>query len=180
MKKNIIFALLILLVFTSCNTLNSTEQLLVGKWYGTSQRNNKGEAFTAEITGTFMEDKSFESSATYIQTDTIGGFENLIRMITLEVKYTGTWDIANQYLRQKYSDVEISVKDIDFIGTDVAHLDIERMKEDCLKLSKQNIPSMKKKMLEPDSARIETLYDHHLVTIGKDGGKVESVRISTE
>lgn len=180
MKKNIIFALLILLVFASCNTLNPTEQRLVGKWYGTSQSNNKGAALTAEITGTFMGDKSFESTATYIQTDTIGSFEDLRRMVTLEVKYTGTWDIVNQYLRQKYTDVEISVKDIDFVGTDVAHLDIERMKEDCLKLSKQNIPSMKKNMLEPASARIETLNDHHLVTIGKDGFKVESVRISAE
>ena len=96
------------------------------------------------------------------------------------MKYTGTWDVVNKYLRQRYSDVELSVKDIDFVGTDVAHLNIERMKEDCLKLYKQNIPSMKKEMLEPDSARIETLDDDHLVTIGKDGFKVEPVRIPAE
>ena len=72
------------------------------------------------------------------------------------------------------------MKDIDFVGTDVAHLNIERMKEDCLKLNKQNIPFMKKEMLEPDSARIETLNDNRLVTIGKDGFKVESVRIPAE
>lgn len=180
MKKNIIFALLILLAFTSCNTLNPTEKRLVGKWYGTSQSNNKRGNFTAEITCKFLEDKSFESAATYIQTDTVCGFEDLRRMITLSAKYTGTWDVVNKYVRQRYSDVELTVKDIDFVGADVAHLDIERMKEDCLKLSTQNIPSMKKEMLEPDSARIETLNEDHLVTIGKDGFKVESVRIPAE
>lgn len=169
---------LVAVVMTSCNLFKSEqERKIVGKWY----YSDASEAYkdTAEVIDDGITGRSItEESCTYEvdkKINSTGTFQYVINLydeysIILKYKFscTGTWEIKDGRLYEKYSDASIN-----FAGMELSDPNLYELQQ-LANQYKQNIaanflPELKSDFLTPVDTKIVKVDDNELVLSDEDG-----------
>lgn len=185
MKKFMLFSMLavVLLALASCDSLNPSERLLVGKWYSQSQQDEDkdGYSFVEEDYSTYNEDKTSDCHGTMRSTYKID--EGVYLIVTYELKAKGTWAIVDKQLQENYTYADVTIKDVEAAGENVntnkAELR-EALESEKKRLYYDVAIPMKKSMMGAGVDKIITLNENQLVIVDKDGVKSEYSRMSSD
>lgn len=161
----------------SCDSLNPSERLMVGKWYSSqSMKDWSGEQYN-----TYNEDKTFVSNGTIRCVVDVEGLEGVQKVVTLSYSMKGTWSINDKIETDNTTDADIKIEDVSFQGenlTDDRNLIRETIDSEKKRLYYDMVIPMKKELMGEDSTRIITLNETTCVTVDKDGEKTESRKVS--
>ncbi len=168
---------LVAVVMTSCNLFKSEqERKIVGKWY----ISNAADAYqdTAEVIDDGITLRSMaDETCTYEadkKTNSTGTFQYVFSLydeysIILKYKFssTGTWEIKDGRLYEKYSDASIN-----FAGMELSHPndpDLQQLANQYKQNFATGIPELKSDLLTPNDYKIVKVDDTELVLSDKDG-----------
>lgn len=185
MKKLFLLTLTLfaLIMVISCDSLSPSERLLVGKWYYQSQTDEDadGTSIVTELYDTYKDDYICETHGTLRMTKKIE--KGIYEIITLDIKYKGTWEINDKQLTVNITNVDITIKDVDF-GGDNLTTDNSVIKEmansERKRLYYDLVIPLKKESMGEVTEKILTLNDSQLVTKDMNGEKTEYSRMLSE
>ncbi len=167
---------LVAVVMTSCNLFKSEqERKIVGKWYSAAtDAQDTAEVIDDGITLRVMADETCTYEADK-KTNSTGTFQYVISLydeysVILKYKFssTGTWEIKDGRLYEKYSDASIN-----FAGMELSHPNDPDLQQ-LANQYKQNfaadvMPELKSDFLTPNDYKIVKVDDNELVLSDKDG-----------
>lgn len=177
MKKiiNVFATMLAVITMASCDSLNPSERLMVGKWYcPLSNKDWSGEQYD-----TYNEDKTCVSHGTIRLVKEIS--EGVQEIVTFSFSTKGTWSINDKIETENTTDADIKIEDVSFQGenlTDDRNIIRETIDSEKKRLYYDLVIPLKKELMGKDSARIITLNETTCVTVDKDGEKTESRKVS--
>lgn len=181
MKKifSVILMMFAILAMVSCDSLNPSERLMVGKWYYSgSSKTHDGIEFTIESNDEYHDDKTYISNGTirYVW-DVDDGVQEVV---ILSFTGKGTWSIIDKMQNTNTTDVDIKIVDVSFQGenlTDDRTVIQESVASEKKRLYYDMVIPWKKECMGESSDRIITLNETTCVTVDKDGNKTEMRRI---
>lgn len=174
---SVILMMFAILAMVSCDSLNPSERLMVGKWYYSESMNNDGVETTVESNVEYHDDKTYISNGTIRYVYYGDGVQEVI---ILSFAGKGTWSIIDKMENTNTTDVDIKIVDVSFQGenlTDDRTVIQELIVSEKKRLYYDMVVPMKKEWMGESSDRIITLNETTCVTVGKDGHKTESRRI---
>lgn len=180
MKKifSVILMMFAILAMVSCDSLNPSERLMVGKWYYSDAEDaGDGSRFTIESNDEYHDDKTYISNGT-IRYVYDGDGVQVVAILSFAGK--GTWSIIDKMENTNTTDVDIKIVDVSFQGenlTDDRTVIQELVASEKKRLYYDMVIPWKKEWMGESSDRIITLNETTCVTVDKDGDKTEMRRI---
>lgn len=170
-------ALFSITAITSCDNLNPSERLMVGKWYSS----DNSEHVTFEVYNEYNEDKTCNSNGTirYIFDESDG----IQEVMTLSFTTKGTWSINDKIITVNTTDVDIKITDLTLQGenlTDDRSVIQEVVASEKKRLYYDLVIPLKKEFMGEYSDRIITLNETTCVTVDKDGERSEYRKLSSK
>lgn len=171
---SVILMMFAILAMVSCDSLNPSERLMVGKWYYSKSMNNDGVETTLE----YHDDKTYIVNGTVrFVWDVDDGVQEVV---ILSLTGKGTWSIIDKMQNTNTTDVDIKIVDVSFQGenlTDDRTVIQELIASEKKRLYYDKVIPWKKECIGEYSSRIITLNETTCVTVDKDGDKTEMRRI---
>lgn len=167
--------MLAVITMASCDSLNPSERLMVGKWYN----QESGKNFSGEQYDTYNEDKTCVSHGTIRYVIEIS--EGVQEVVTLSISTKGTWSINDKIETDNITYADIKIEDVSFQGenlTDDRNFIRETIDSEKKRLYYDLVMPLKKELMGEDSTRIITLNETTCVTVNKDGEKTEIRKVS--
>ena len=186
--RKLIFILLpaiVTLGLAGCYSLNPSERLLAGKWYGNiqeevvTQTEESTTSLTGESTTQYNKDKTSETQINMRYTIHTSEVQETI---ALAVSLKGTWAIKDKTLEETCNYADVQIKSIDIQGYDTTDAtELENVKaSEKQRIYYDFVIPLKNNLLKSSSDRIKQLNENQLVTIDADGRITEFKRIATE
>lgn len=186
MRKVVLVASLlpIIMFVVACDSLSSSERLLVGKWYFStdsfSQHDDDGDVFTdAEFETEYLEDKTSKAIIN-MRMQVVSKDRDFRETVVVTVAQKGTWSIEDKHLNENTTSVELKDISVEFEGDDLTDdvRELESAKESAKKWFYYDIfVPLKKESLGESSEKIVKLNNQNLVTVDEEGSKTEFKRI---
>ena len=179
MKKifSVILMMFAILAMVSCDSLNPSERLMVGKWY-------YSDDVTDTIGITIESNDEYHDDKTYISNGTMrvvyDGGNGVQEVVIYSFTEKGTWSIIDKMKNTNITDVDIKIADLSFQGenlTDDRTVIQELVASEKKRLYYDYVIPWKKECMGESSDRIITLNETTCVTVDKDGNKTEMRRI---
>ena len=180
MKKifSVILMMFAILAMVSCDSLNPSERLMVGKWYySESSMDHDGNKATVESNYEYHDDKTYISNGTV---RLVYDGDGVQEVVVLSLAEKGTWSIIDKMQNTNTTDVDIKIVDVSFQGenlTDDRTVIQELVASEKKRLYYDMVIPWKKESMGETSYRIITLNETTSVTVDKDGHKTERRRI---
>lgn len=181
MKKifSVILMMFAILAMVSCDSLNPSERLMVGKWYYSEDVTDTIE-YTIESNDEYHDDKTYVSNGTMRLVWDVPDVDGVQEVVILSFAEKGTWNIIDKMQNTNATDVDIKIADVSLQGenlTDDRTVIQEVVASEKKRLYYDYVIPLKKECMGEDSARIITLNETTCVTVDKDGNKTEMRRI---
>ena len=175
---SVILMMFAILAMVSCDSLNPSERLMVGKWYySESSMYNDGNKATVESNYEYHDDKTYISNGTV---RLVYDGDGVQEVVVLSLAEKGTWSIIDKMQNTNTTDVDIKIVDVSFQGenlTDDRTVIQELVASEKKRLYYDMVIPWKKESMGETSYRIITLNETTCVTVDKDGHKTERRRI---
>lgn len=186
MKKifSVILMMFAILAMVSCDSLNPSERLMVGKWYysyddyGLDTIRFTGR--TIESNDEYHDDKTYISNGTIRVVWNVPDVDGVQEVVIFSYTEKGTWSIIDKMKNTNTTDVDIKIADVSFQGenlTDDRTVIQELVASEKKRLYYDMVIPWKKECMGEDSARIITLNETTCVIVDKGGNKTEKRRI---
>ncbi len=181
MKKifSVILMMFAILAMVSCDSLNPSERLMVGKWYYSDDVTDT-IGITIESNDEYHDDKTYISNGTMRLVWDVPDLDGVQEVLILSYTEKGTWSIIDKMQNTNTTDVDIKIADVSFQGenlTDDRTVIQELVASEKKRLYYDYVIPSKKEWMGEDSVRIITLNETTCVTVNKNGNKTEMRRI---
>ena len=180
MKKifSVILMMFAILAMVSCDSLNPSERLMVGKWYYSYDASDSTSGVTVESNDEYHDDKTYISNGTVRLVIDYG--DGVHEVVIYSFTKKGTWSIIDKMQNTNITDVDIKIADVSFQGenlTDDRTVIQELVASEKKRLYYDLVIPVKKEWMGESSNRIITLNETTCVTVDKNGNKTEMRRI---
>lgn len=170
---NVFVMSILLVVVLACDSLNSSERLLLGKWKEVSLDDNvKSESITE-----YKKDRTFCSSmkvenVVNSNDDEIADTLDIRVLIEFRISWKGTWSLKDKALEEDAKTFNIDNIEVKFVGSDVP--DDVKDRNDVFESEKRQMYKewysiCEKDLLGVSSSQVKKLNKLELVTLDEDG-----------
>ena len=170
---NVFVMSILLVVVLACDSLNSSESLLLGKWKNVILDDNvKVESITE-----YKKDRTFCSS---IKVEIVANLNDaeivdtldIQELIEIRISLKGTWSLKDKVLEEDTKTFNIDNIEVKFVGSDVP--DDVKVRNDVFESEKRQMYKewysfCEKELQGVSSSQVKKLNKLELVTLDKDG-----------